>query len=368
MCSPLTSFGRYLSFLRVAAVAIDLVDAKVGVRAVTEPHRSRRAADFLHRDDVREVSHRRCRRSVSGTVIPSRPISPSFGQRSFGNSLLRSISAASGAISACAKVADRVAQQVGCPRRDQNSMTVYGSWLAPVSGACACFALAVAVSCGRLPLRNWSAMDFVEIFATRCRDPRRCALQRLATLARTFPACDSSCATSPRSGVIQRRRIRESRPTTSQAACRAVSVAGARDRVRGRCAGCPRAAGSSRLFFLVHALRVRDVIRRTRPPARRCCRLRALLADCAIDRLSQLFRSRGYTAISVPVMLATSQSSSPSSAMQISPSATNTLRPALAHLARWRGKRSPGGRRQQVDLELDGEHARVRRHQAENAA
>ncbi len=43
--------------LRVVAVAMDLVDAEVRVRAVGQPHRCRRAADFLHRDDVREVTH-----------------------------------------------------------------------------------------------------------------------------------------------------------------------------------------------------------------------------------------------------------------------------------------------------------------------
>jgi hypothetical protein len=37
--------------------AMDLVDAEVGVRAVGEPDRARRAADFLDRDDVREVPH-----------------------------------------------------------------------------------------------------------------------------------------------------------------------------------------------------------------------------------------------------------------------------------------------------------------------
>ena len=58
-CSPEISLGRYLRLLRLAAVAPDLVDAQVRVRAVGETDRRRGAADFLHRDDVREVAHRR---------------------------------------------------------------------------------------------------------------------------------------------------------------------------------------------------------------------------------------------------------------------------------------------------------------------
>ena len=45
--------------LRFAAVAADLVDAKVRMRAVGQSHRRGRARDLLHRDDVGEVSHRR---------------------------------------------------------------------------------------------------------------------------------------------------------------------------------------------------------------------------------------------------------------------------------------------------------------------
>ena len=42
--------------LRFGAVAADLVHAQVRVRAVRQPDRRRRAADLLHRDDVREVA------------------------------------------------------------------------------------------------------------------------------------------------------------------------------------------------------------------------------------------------------------------------------------------------------------------------
>ena len=44
-------------FLRLVAVALDLVDAQVGVRAVAQADRGARAADLLHRDHVGEVAH-----------------------------------------------------------------------------------------------------------------------------------------------------------------------------------------------------------------------------------------------------------------------------------------------------------------------
>jgi hypothetical protein len=56
-CSPLISLGRYFFFLLLAAVALDLVDAQVAVRAIAQAHRCAGAADFLHRDHVRQVAH-----------------------------------------------------------------------------------------------------------------------------------------------------------------------------------------------------------------------------------------------------------------------------------------------------------------------
>ena len=47
---------QVLRLLRLAAVAVDLVDAQVRVRAVREADRGRGARDLLHRDDVRQVA------------------------------------------------------------------------------------------------------------------------------------------------------------------------------------------------------------------------------------------------------------------------------------------------------------------------
>src|SRR5208282_3690459 len=51
--------GQIFCLLRGAAVAADLVDAQVRVRAVGQPHRSGGAADFLHRHDMGEITHLR---------------------------------------------------------------------------------------------------------------------------------------------------------------------------------------------------------------------------------------------------------------------------------------------------------------------
>ncbi|KAI3480412.1 hypothetical protein L1887_57426 [Cichorium endivia] len=48
--------GQVLELLLVAAVAVDLVDAEVGVGAVGEGHRGRPAADFLHGHDMGQVT------------------------------------------------------------------------------------------------------------------------------------------------------------------------------------------------------------------------------------------------------------------------------------------------------------------------
>ena len=48
---------QVFALLRLAAVAADLVDAEVGVRAVGEADRGRGAADLLHRDAMREIAH-----------------------------------------------------------------------------------------------------------------------------------------------------------------------------------------------------------------------------------------------------------------------------------------------------------------------
>ena len=49
--------GQVVLLLLVGAVAVDLVNAQVGVRAVRESHGCRGTADFLHGDDVCEVAH-----------------------------------------------------------------------------------------------------------------------------------------------------------------------------------------------------------------------------------------------------------------------------------------------------------------------
>ncbi|OIQ66570.1 hypothetical protein GALL_518560 [mine drainage metagenome] len=49
--------GQVLFLLRCAAVAADLVDAQVGMRAVAQAHRGAGARDLLHRHHVRHVAH-----------------------------------------------------------------------------------------------------------------------------------------------------------------------------------------------------------------------------------------------------------------------------------------------------------------------
>ncbi|MNE19121.1 hypothetical protein D3C80_1121900 [compost metagenome] len=48
--------GQVLGFLFVVAVAVDLVDAEVGVGAIGQGHRGRAAADFFHGDHVSQVT------------------------------------------------------------------------------------------------------------------------------------------------------------------------------------------------------------------------------------------------------------------------------------------------------------------------
>jgi hypothetical protein len=49
--------GQVLRLLRWCAVAVDLVDAEVGMRAVGQAHRGRATADFFDGDDMRQVTH-----------------------------------------------------------------------------------------------------------------------------------------------------------------------------------------------------------------------------------------------------------------------------------------------------------------------
>ena len=53
---------QVLRLLRRAAVAVQLVDAQVRVRAVRQADRRRGARDLLHRDHVREIAEVACRR------------------------------------------------------------------------------------------------------------------------------------------------------------------------------------------------------------------------------------------------------------------------------------------------------------------
>ncbi|MNS51009.1 hypothetical protein D3C72_836730 [compost metagenome] len=50
---------QVLGFLFVVAVAVDLVDAKVGVRTVGQRYRGRTTADFFHRHHMRQVTQTR---------------------------------------------------------------------------------------------------------------------------------------------------------------------------------------------------------------------------------------------------------------------------------------------------------------------
>ncbi len=49
--------GQIPLLLRLGSVAKDLIDAQVGVRPVRQPHRRRRAGNFLHRHDVLQIAH-----------------------------------------------------------------------------------------------------------------------------------------------------------------------------------------------------------------------------------------------------------------------------------------------------------------------
>src|SRR5687768_16582107 len=49
--------GQVFALLRFGAVAADLVDAQVGMRAVRQADRGRGARDLLHGADLREVAH-----------------------------------------------------------------------------------------------------------------------------------------------------------------------------------------------------------------------------------------------------------------------------------------------------------------------
>ena len=49
--------GQVFLLLRLAAVALELVDAEVRVRAIGQADRSRSATDFFHRDHVRQIAH-----------------------------------------------------------------------------------------------------------------------------------------------------------------------------------------------------------------------------------------------------------------------------------------------------------------------
>src|SRR5262249_20062756 len=52
-------FWQIFALLRLAAIAADLVDAKVRVRAIGKPDRSRTAAHLLHRHAMGEIAHAR---------------------------------------------------------------------------------------------------------------------------------------------------------------------------------------------------------------------------------------------------------------------------------------------------------------------
>ena len=49
--------GQVLGALGLVAVALDLVDAQVGVGTVRQTHRCAGTRDFFHRDHVRQITH-----------------------------------------------------------------------------------------------------------------------------------------------------------------------------------------------------------------------------------------------------------------------------------------------------------------------
>ena len=105
--------GKVTPLLLVVAVARDLIDAEIGMGAVGEADRGRGAAHLLDRDAMLRGSPGRARHIPPATVMPCRPSAPIFGQRSRGNTLSRSISAARGAISASANARGRFADHFG---------------------------------------------------------------------------------------------------------------------------------------------------------------------------------------------------------------------------------------------------------------
>ena len=55
--APVDQLRQVFAFLRLAAVAADLIDAEIAMRAVGQADRGRGAADLLHRDDMGEIAH-----------------------------------------------------------------------------------------------------------------------------------------------------------------------------------------------------------------------------------------------------------------------------------------------------------------------
>lgn len=49
--------GQVFLFLRIVAVAFDLIDAKVGVRTIGQAHARARSRDFFHGNHVSQITH-----------------------------------------------------------------------------------------------------------------------------------------------------------------------------------------------------------------------------------------------------------------------------------------------------------------------
>ena len=119
--------GQIRLLLPVAAVAADLVDAEVGMRAVGQADRGRSARDLLHRDAMLEIAQARAAILLldgDAEQAERADLRPQVA-REIGCS--RSISAARGAISFCenACTVSRIASAVS-PRSKLNILLALG--------------------------------------------------------------------------------------------------------------------------------------------------------------------------------------------------------------------------------------------------
>ena len=109
---PGDQFGQVAFLLILGAVAANLVDAKVRVRAVAEPHRSGRAADFLHCHAMLEIAHAGAAELVLDGD-PEQPHIPHFAPQILGEIVVAVDVRGTRRDLVRGETADRLAQHVG---------------------------------------------------------------------------------------------------------------------------------------------------------------------------------------------------------------------------------------------------------------